>query len=56
LFGMAVPLEVAGLPAATLDPRRSWADPAAYDTAAKRLLTLFAENYRRFEPDRAAAE
>jgi phosphoenolpyruvate carboxykinase (ATP) len=56
LFSMAVPLEVAGLPAATLDPRRSWADPAAYDAAAKRLLTLFAENYRRFEPDRAAAE
>jgi phosphoenolpyruvate carboxykinase (ATP) len=39
-----------------LDPRRSWADPSAYDEAAARLMRLFSENFRQFEPEQAAAE
>jgi phosphoenolpyruvate carboxykinase (ATP) len=56
LLGMAVPLSVEGVPAAMLDPRRSWADPSAYDEAAARLMRLFSENFRQFEPEQAAAE
>jgi phosphoenolpyruvate carboxykinase (ATP) len=39
-----------------LDPRRAWADPAAYDAAARRLLGLFERNFERFEPRLAAAQ
>src|SRR5690606_14662110 len=49
LFGMEVPLRVEGVPPRALDPRASWTDVAAYDTAATRLQQLFAENYRKFE-------
>jgi phosphoenolpyruvate carboxykinase (ATP) len=55
-FGFAVPLQVAGIAPALLDPRRCWADGAAYDAAAVRLVGLFAENFRRFEGVRQAAE
>ena len=56
LFGMEVPLRVEGVTPRALDPRATWADVAAYDIAAARLQTLFAENFRKFEPAQAAAE
>ncbi|HHY49675.1 MAG TPA: phosphoenolpyruvate carboxykinase (ATP) [Alphaproteobacteria bacterium] len=55
-FGFAVPVAVAGVDARLLDPRAAWPDPSAYDAAARRLVRLFAENARRFEPAAAAAE
>jgi phosphoenolpyruvate carboxykinase (ATP) len=55
VFGFAVPRSVAGIDERLLEPRRSWPDPAAYDRAAQRLLAMFAENYRKFEPDAGAA-
>ena len=55
-FGFVVPLAVEGLPKRLLDPRANWADAAAYDAAAARLLRLFAENFKRLErPVLAAA-
>jgi phosphoenolpyruvate carboxykinase (ATP) len=56
LFGMEVPLRVDGVPPRALDPRASWSDVAAYDTAASKLQALFADNYRKFEAVRLAAE
>jgi phosphoenolpyruvate carboxykinase (ATP) len=32
-----------------LDPRSTWADPDAYDRAARELTERFIENFRRFE-------
>jgi len=31
-----------------LDPRSTWADPAAYDAQARRLATMFRENFARY--------
>jgi phosphoenolpyruvate carboxykinase (ATP) len=32
----------------TLDPRGTWADPDAYDTAARKLASMFAENFEQY--------
>jgi phosphoenolpyruvate carboxykinase (ATP) len=59
-FGFAVPVEVPGVDAQLLDPRATWADPAAYDAQAARLAAMFAENFAQYaehvsEEVRAAA-
>jgi phosphoenolpyruvate carboxykinase (ATP) len=51
LFGVEVPLDVEGVPPHLLDPRRTWQDKLAYDTQAKQLVAMFAENFKRFEND-----
>jgi len=56
LFGMEVPLRVEGVPPRALDPRANWADVAAYDATATKLQKLFADNYRKFEDMKVAAE
>ena len=49
VFGFEVPTHIPGVDAALLDPRSTWADPAAYDQAADRLAGMFAENFARYE-------
>jgi phosphoenolpyruvate carboxykinase (ATP) len=51
LFGFEVPVEVPGVDSALLDPRSTWADPAAYDEQARRLAAMFAENFSGFDAD-----
>lgn len=48
-FGFEVPVSVAGVDSAILDPRTTWPDPAAYDDAAAALVSLFAANFAPFE-------
>jgi phosphoenolpyruvate carboxykinase (ATP) len=48
-FGLEIPAGVPDVPADVLDPRAAWPDKAAYDTQAKKLAGLFAENFKRFE-------
>ncbi|MBO6717115.1 MAG: phosphoenolpyruvate carboxykinase [Rhizobiaceae bacterium] len=48
-FGFAVPLSAPGVDPAILDPRSTWADTAAYDAQARRLVGMFIENFARFE-------
>ena len=56
-FAFAVPLDVEGVETRLLDPRACWDDGAAYDAAAVRLVALFEDNFRKFEPTaRQAAE
>jgi phosphoenolpyruvate carboxykinase (ATP) len=47
-FGLAVPTACPGVPADVLDPRRTWADPAAYDAQARELAGMFAANFAAF--------
>jgi phosphoenolpyruvate carboxykinase (ATP) len=48
-FGFAVPLSVPGVATAILDPRSTWADGVAYDRQAKRLVSMFIDNFGKFE-------
>lgn len=48
-FGFAVPVAVAGVDSAILDPRSTWADKQAYDRQAARLVGMFASNFEKFE-------
>ncbi len=48
-FGFDVPVEVPGVDARILDPRSTWADPAAYDATAQKLVKQFIDNFAQFE-------
>jgi phosphoenolpyruvate carboxykinase (ATP) len=54
-FGLAVPTDVPGVPADVLLPRRTWADPSAYDAQAARLAQSFRRNFEQFESSVHAA-
>jgi phosphoenolpyruvate carboxykinase (ATP) len=48
VFGFEVPTEVPGVPPEVLAPRATWADPIAYDAQARRLATMFRENFEQY--------
>ena len=49
LFGFAVVNRCPNVPDDILVPRQTWARPEDYDKTAKKLATLFTENFRTYE-------
>ncbi len=49
-FGFDVPVDVPGVDTQLLDPRQTWADPAAYDAQAAKLVQMFADNFEQYLP------
>jgi len=58
-FGFEVPVTLPGVNDALLDPRGTWADGAAYDAQAQKLVGMFIDNFSIYEahvdPDVIAA-
>jgi phosphoenolpyruvate carboxykinase (ATP) len=48
-FGFKVPTAVKGVPTHILDPFKTWSDKGAYDAQAKKLVGMFADNFKRFD-------
>jgi phosphoenolpyruvate carboxykinase (ATP) len=48
-FGFKVPVAVANVDSKILDPRSTWADSKAYDVQAKKLVTMFIDNFAKYE-------
>ncbi|MBD3678020.1 MAG: phosphoenolpyruvate carboxykinase [Rhodobacteraceae bacterium] len=49
-FGFEVPVSMQGVDAKLLDPRQTWADQAAYDAQAAKLVQMFANNFAQYAP------
>jgi phosphoenolpyruvate carboxykinase (ATP) len=54
IFGFEVVTQCPNVPPEILWPRNTWADPTAYDQAAKKLAGLFVENFRKYESGASA--
>ena len=48
VFRFQVPNEIPGVPAEVLDQRKTWKDPARYDSQAAKLAMLFRDNFAQF--------
>jgi phosphoenolpyruvate carboxykinase (ATP) len=48
IFGLNVPQSCRDVPPQMLCPRDTWANPAEYDAAARRLATLFHANFKSY--------
>jgi phosphoenolpyruvate carboxykinase (ATP) len=51
VFGLEVPAAVPDVPDGVLTPRTTWADPAAYDAQARKLATMFRENFEQYRAE-----
>jgi phosphoenolpyruvate carboxykinase (ATP) len=49
VFGVGIVTQCAGVPTEVLLPRESWTDKSAYDATARKLATLFIQNFEHYE-------
>jgi len=48
-FGLMIPESCEGVSSEMLRPRNMWKDKATYDAVAQKLISMFTENFRKFE-------
>ncbi|GHH97368.1 phosphoenolpyruvate carboxykinase (ATP) [Neobacillus kokaensis] len=48
IFGLNIPLHIAGVPDEVLQPSKTWQDPQAYSKKARELAAKFRENFKKF--------
>jgi phosphoenolpyruvate carboxykinase (ATP) len=48
LFNLAIPKTLNGVDTEVLNPRNSWEDKSAYDESAKKLASMFVDNFNRY--------
>ena len=48
-FGFTIPCEINGVNKEILNPRNTWNDKLNYDKKAKELLSMFIENFKKYE-------
>jgi phosphoenolpyruvate carboxykinase (ATP) len=51
IFNLEMPTSCLDVPSEVLDPRSTWADKAAYDAQARKLASMFVENFKTFAAD-----
>ena len=49
IFGFAIPTSCPNVAESLLQPKKTWADPQAYDQKAKELAHLFRKNFTAYE-------
>lgn len=49
IFGLRIPLHCPGVPDEVLQPKKTWADPEAYERKALELARAFNENFKQFK-------
>jgi phosphoenolpyruvate carboxykinase (ATP) len=54
VFGLQVPTSCPEVPSEILLPRNTWSDKAAYDEKAKKVASLFRENFKKYEAQASA--
>ncbi len=50
-FGFEVPVSAPGVETRILNPRDTWADGDAYDAQARKLVTMFIDNFAQYDAD-----
>ncbi len=48
-FGLYIPVSIEGVDSDVLNPRQMWQDKDEYDETAKKLASLFEENFKKYE-------
>jgi phosphoenolpyruvate carboxykinase (ATP) len=47
--GFEVPVSLPGVEQKLLDPHSTWANPADYDEAEKKLASMYVNNFKKYE-------
>ncbi|MGH9334834.1 MAG: phosphoenolpyruvate carboxykinase (ATP), partial [Vicinamibacteria bacterium] len=51
IFGVHVPRSCPDVPTDVLDARGTWSNPEAYDAQARKLASMFDQNFEKFRRD-----